>query len=275
MRALFALYAFAAYALFLAAFLYAIGFVGNLLVPKSIDSGAVDAPRMALLIDVILLGAFAIPHSVMARPAFKRWWTGFVPPAIERSTYVLVSSLLLCVLYRYWQPLPELVWHVEATIPAMALTGVFWLGWLIVLLSTFMISHFELFGLSQALRSHAESRAHSPVLVTRFLYRFVRHPIMLGFILAFWATPRMTVGHLLFAAMTTAYIVVGVLLEERDLVALFGRTYVDYRKRVPMLIPSGRSVGVDELTAAPPIAPALDALGRPIPASLKGASRGR
>ncbi|MBP8307937.1 MAG: isoprenylcysteine carboxylmethyltransferase family protein [Burkholderiaceae bacterium] len=273
MRAVFALYALVAYATFLVSFLYAIGFVGNLIVPKSIDSGVAGNSWIALLVDALLLGAFAIPHSVMARPAFKRWWAGIVPRAIERSTYVLVSSLLLGVMYRYWQPLPAVVWEVESALPATLLSGVFWLGWLIVLLSTFMISHFELFGLTQAMRSRAAAASHSPVLVTRFLYRFVRHPIMLGFLLAFWATPRMTLGHLLFAVMTTAYIVVGVLLEERDLVAIFGRAYLDYRKRVPMLIPSGRSVGVDELSAGAASPTAVDALGRPIPASLKRSSR--
>ncbi len=237
MRAVFALYAGLAYAIFLASFLYAIGFVGNLpLVPKSIDSGAPGALVPALIINLLALGAFAIQHSLMARPAFKRWWTRFVPVPMERSTYVLFASLLLFLLFAVWRPLPAPVWTVEAPLGSALLTGLSWVGWLIVLSSTFMINHFELFGLKQAIARHAQAET-PPALTTRYLYRFIRHPIMLGFIVAFWATPVMSQGHLLFAVMTTAYIFIGIAFEEHDMAATFGAAYRSYRERVPMILP--------------------------------------
>lgn len=231
-------YALICYIVFLASFLYAIGFVGDLFVPKTIDAPVAQTGWPALLIDALVLGAFALQHSVMARPAFKRWWTRFVAPSVERSTYVLLSSVLLGLVFVAWRPLPLPVWDVRGTPFAPLLLALQALGWLVVLLSTFMISHFELFGLTQAWRS---ARAQSPQpespFVERFFYRFVRHPIMLGFLIAFWATPTMSQGHLLFALLTSGYVLVGVRLEETDLRAKIGQDYEDYRARVPMLVP--------------------------------------
>jgi protein-S-isoprenylcysteine O-methyltransferase Ste14 len=238
MGALFSLYAAISYAIFLAAFLYAIGFVGNLWVPKGIDGPPGTAGQLgAFMVDCALLGLFAIQHSVMARSGFKRWWTRIVPAAVERATYVLLSSLLLALVFVAWQPMPATVWDVQGSRAGSILLALCALGWLVVLLSTFMISHFELFGLTQVWR-HLRGRAPAANGFREVLfYRFVRHPIMLGFIVAFWATPHMTVGHLLFALLTTGYILVGVHLEERDLLNAFGSTYAHYRRRVPMLVP--------------------------------------
>lgn len=237
MRLAIFIYGVLSYLVFLASFLYAIGFVGNFLVPKSIDTGTATGPVVAVIVNLILLGLFALQHSIMARPGFKRWWTRLIPPAAERSTYVLLSSLLLFLLYWLWQPLPAPVWSLENPVAVYLLWALFALGWLIVLLSTFMIDHFDLFGLKQVWlqlrgRDYTPPPFHCPAL-----YRVVRHPIMLGFVIAFWATPQMSVGHLLFALATTAYIVIGVWLEERDLVRAHGQQYRDYRQRVPMLLP--------------------------------------
>lgn len=238
-RLLTLLYSVAAYAIFLATFLYAIAFVAGVGVPCHIDQGPAAAWPVAVAIDAALLALFAMQHSVMARPAFKRWWTRFVPVAMERSTYVLASSLALLLLFWQWRPLPWLVWHVEAPGARAALWALYAVGWLLVLSSTFLINHFDLFGLRQAWRhAHGLGPAPDAPFVTRAFYRVVRHPIMLGFLIAFWATPTMSTGHLLFAAMTTGYILFAVkLLEERDLVAHFGDTYRDYQRRVPMLLP--------------------------------------
>jgi protein-S-isoprenylcysteine O-methyltransferase Ste14 len=231
-------YALTCYLVFLASFLYAIGFVGDMLVPKTIDAPVAQTGWPAFLVDALVLGAFAVQHSVMARPAFKRWWTRFVASPIERSTYVLLSSLLLGLVFVAWRPLPVLVWDVRSTPLEPILIALQVLGWLIVLLSTFMISHFELFGLTQAWRGARAQSPHTEApFVERFFYRFVRHPIMLGFLVAFWATPAMSQGHLLFALLTSGYILVGVHLEEADLRAKIGRDYEDYRARVPMLVP--------------------------------------
>jgi len=231
------LYGLFAYAVFFVTFLYSIGFVGGFVVPKTIDSGAAGSPATSLAIDALLLAVFAVQHSVMARPAFKRVWTRVVPKSIERSTYVLFSSAALVLLYWQWRPLPSIVWRTEGTGRAMLL-ALYGLGWLIVLLSTFMLSHFELFGLRQVWLAFRARSDGSPTHLERaWLYRFVRHPIMSGFLVAFWATPTMTEGHLLFSVATTAYILLGVRLEERDLVAVHGEAYRAYRREVPMLVP--------------------------------------
>ncbi|MCK1745574.1 isoprenylcysteine carboxylmethyltransferase family protein [Bradyrhizobium sp. 139] len=230
------LYAIVSYGVFTASFLYALGFVGNYVVPKSIDVGSHTNLSEAIVVDLLLLGLFAIQHSVMARPAFKRWWTKFLPVACQRSTYVLLSSLILLLLFWQWRPIPTPVWQASG-IAAWVLTGVHWLGWLIVLASTYMIDHFDLFGLRQAFFALRGAEMPGQSFRTPLLYKIVRHPLMLGFLLAFWATPEMTAGHLLFAVANTAYILVALQFEERDLVTEFGATYQQYRRRVPMLVP--------------------------------------
>jgi len=235
-RRLILLYAIASYAAFLVSFLCAVGFVGNYLLPKSIDVGGPTNLGEAIVVDLLLLATFAIQHTIMARPAFKHGWAKVLPAACQRSTYVLLSSLILLLLFWQWRPIPTPIWRIDG-IAASLLTGVYWLGWLLVLASTFMIDHFDLSGLRQAFFALRDAEAPGPSFRTPLLYKIVRHPLMLGFLLAFWATPEMTAGHLLFAIMTTAYILVGLRFEERDLVAQFGATYQQYRSRVPMLLP--------------------------------------
>ena len=232
------IYGIISYIVFLIAFLYAIGFVGNIFVPKSIDSGAETTLISSLFINVILLSAFALQHSIMARPAFKKWFTTIISPAMERSTYILLSSLALLLIYWQWQPNATIVWETENEIAINVLTGIFFLGWLIVLLSTFMINHFELFGLAQIFDNLRNKQTPNPKFQTNYLYKIVRHPIMLGFIIAFWSTPTMTVGHLLFSIVTTIYILIAVkYLEEKDLRKFIGEKYETYQKEVPMIVP--------------------------------------
>jgi methanethiol S-methyltransferase len=231
------LYGVIAYLAFLVTVLYAIGFVGSLVVPKAIDDGAVVPVVLALVINVLLMSLFAIQHSVMARPQFKQWWTRFVPKSIERATYVLLASLVLLLLFWQWRPIPMVVWQIDQPQVAAAVTALSFVGWLIVFGSTFLINHFELFGLHQVANNLTGRPMPTPRFRTPLLYGFVRHPLYLGFIIAFWAAPTMTFGHLLFAAVTTAYILVAIQLEERDLVDVFGDDYRRYKTRVSMLVP--------------------------------------
>jgi protein-S-isoprenylcysteine O-methyltransferase Ste14 len=238
------LYGVVSYAIFFGTFLYAIGFVGNLGVAKSLDGVPVGPLGTSLLVNLGLLGLFAVQHSVMARPAFKRWWTRIVPPAAERSTYVLASSLALILLFWQWRPLGGVVWDVQDPIGRAILFGGFAFGWLLVLASTFLINHFDLFGLRQVWL-HLRGTPYRPLpFETPGLYRVVRHPLYVGWFFAFWATPTMTVTHLLFAGMTTAYILIAIRLEERDLAELHPE-YEAYRQRVPMLIPGVRRAAAD------------------------------
>ena len=236
-RILIFLYSLVSYGIFFASFLYAIGFTGNVWVSKSIDTLTSSDVTQAIITDLVLLSLFALQHSVMARPAFKKWWTQFIPQPIERSTYVLFSSLLLFLLYSQWQSIPEVVWQVNHPIGTLLLTGLFGFGWMTVLVSTFMIDHFELFGLRQGFQFFLNQPEPQTSFKTPGLYKWVRHPIMLGFIIGFWATPVMTWGHFLFAAVTTAYILVAIQLEERDLMSTFGSTYEHYKKQTGMLLP--------------------------------------
>ncbi len=235
-RTLALIYGVLVYAFSFLTILYAIAFVGDLPAPRTLDRGPQGLMLPAFLVDLLLLGLFALQHSAMARPAFKRWWVRTIPQPIERSTYVLASSLVLALLFWAWRPLPGVVWSVGG-VSAVLLRAVFWLGWVVVLVSTFLISHFELFGVSQVWANFSRRAAEPQAFRTPLLYGFVRHPIYLGFMLAFWAAPVMTAGHLLFATATLAYILVAIQLEEHDLIGTFGEPYLAYRRRVSMLIP--------------------------------------
>lgn len=239
------LYGIVAYLFFFVTFLYAIGFVEDLLAPTTIDgaAGASAAPLLqALIVNLALMSIFAIQHSVMARQQFKRWWTKYVPASVERTTYVLLATLALALLIWQWRPMPGIVWQIADPQLAAAVTGLSFFGWLIVLTSTFLINHFEFLGLHQVANNLSGRPMPAPRFRTPLLYQFVRHPIYLGFIIAFWSAPTMTQGHLLFAAVTTAYILVGIWLEELDLIAVFGDDYRRYRERVSMLLPWRKSV---------------------------------
>jgi len=243
-------YGLAAYCAFFGTILYTIGFVSGFGVPKTIDTGQSSPIGEALIVNILLLSLFAVQHSAMARKPFKRWLEQFIPSVIERSTYVFFSSLALILLFWQWRPISAVVWQVSEPTLATALIGLSLFGWLLVFASTFLISHFELFGLRQVVLNLTGQRPAEPQFRTPLLYKIVRHPLYLGFVIAMWATPVMTAGHLLFAVGTTAYILAGIALEERDLIALFGEEYKRYRQRVPMLVPFLRKQNLDRAEQA-------------------------
>ena len=231
------LYGIVSYGAFLGVCVYALGFFGGFLAPTTLDGEPTRPFLQALAIDVALLGLFAIQHSVMARPTFKRWWTRFVPEPIERSTYVLVSSLLVAALFWLWEPIGGVVWSAPEGLARNAVIGVYLFGWALLLYSTFLIDHFDLFGLRQVWRGLKGDSYRPPQFYTPSLYKLVRHPLYVGWLTIFWAAPTMTVAHLIFALATTAYILIAIQLEERNLVDAFGERYLTYRRNTPMLIP--------------------------------------
>lgn len=237
------LYGVLAYFVFFGTILYMIGFVGNLWVPKSVDTGAVGSPGTSVVINVLLIFLFALQHTIMARPAFKEWWTQFVPKPIERSTFVLLAGIFLILLFWQWRPLPSVVWQISRPAVIYILYGVFILGWVTVFFSTFIINHFDLFGLRQVYL-YLKKQEYTPVpFQVASLYKIVRNPLMLGFILAFWATPLMTQGHLLFSVTWTVYILVGIQFEERTLMKVLGQEYIQYRYQTSMIMPLPKLLG--------------------------------
>jgi protein-S-isoprenylcysteine O-methyltransferase Ste14 len=245
-KTFFLIYGVISYAIFFGTFCYAVGFVSTLVVPKHIDSIPDSPLGFALLVNAGLLSLFALQHSIMARPAFKQWWTRFVPTPIERSTYVLLSSLCLILLFSYWQPLGGVIWQVESGTAQVILKSLCLFGFGIVLISTFQINHFDLFGLRQVWLYFLGKTYESLSFRTPFFYKYVRHPLYLGFLIAFWSTPVMTAAHLFFAVMTTAYILTAIQFEERDLIKHFGEKYQDYKRSAPMLIPFTKTVKVKD-----------------------------
>jgi protein-S-isoprenylcysteine O-methyltransferase Ste14 len=240
-KTLILLYGVISYVFFFGTFLYAFGFVGNLFVPKTIDGPPQSSLAQAILINASLLLLFALQHSIMARPAFKAKWTKLIPEPIERSTYVLFSSLCLLLLVWQWQPMGGFIWSVENTVGKNILAALFISGWLIVLLSTFMINHFDLFGLRQVWFYFIGKRYEPLQFRVPFFYKYVRHPLYLGWLISFWATPVMSAAHLLFAILTTGYIFTAIYFEERDLISHFGVKYSEYKKKVPMILPFGKN----------------------------------
>jgi len=236
-KTIFLLYGIVSYALFFGTYCYAVGFVTNLVVPSSLDGIRSTSVSEALLINIGLLVLFALQHSIMARPAFKKWWTTYVPEPIERSTYVLLSSICMILLFSYWQPMGGMVWSFESTIVYWVLQGISLLGFVVVLISTFLINHFDLFGLRQVWMYFTGKPYTHLKFRTPFFYKYVRHPLYLGWMIAFWATPTMTIAHFLFAAICTGYMLTAIRLEEKDLVVVFGNDYIQYKKKAPMLFP--------------------------------------
>jgi methanethiol S-methyltransferase len=250
------LYGVVCYAAFLGSFSYAVLFIANLLVPKTVDSGVAGSPLTAVLINSLLFSVFAVQHSVMARRGFKQWWTRIVPQYVERSTFVLAASLALALVLWQWRPIPQVIWDLRGSIVATVLQVLFWGGWAILLLSSFLINHFELFGLHQTWANLRKSEVPRQAFHTPSLYRMVRHPLYLGFIISFWSAPVMTVGHLLFSVACTGYILVGIYFEERDLIHAFGERYLEYKRRVPMLIPLGGRSEKASVQSIRPVEPA-------------------
>ncbi len=240
-RLLTLVYGVGSYLFFFLTFLYLIGFVGNWVVPKTIDSGvAAGSMGAAIAVNLGLLGLFAVQHTIMARIGFKKWWTRIIPPQVERSTFVLLATGILALMVWQWRPMPEMIWRIENPFAVALLSGISLAGWGIVLISTFLIDHFELFGLRQTVFYAIGREAEQPQFRERLFYKWVRHPLMSGFLIAFWFTPVMTQGHLLFAVANTVYILIGIQIEERTLIHLHGEHYESYRKRVSALFPMGR-----------------------------------
>ena len=237
MRVIFFLYGLFCYFMFLAVFLYIIGFVGNFLVPKTMDSGSEIHWLTASATNLALLGLFALQHSVMARPSFKKWWTAIIPEVIERSTYVMATNVVLVALIYFWQPVNIVIWNLSGESYVPFIWAICAIGWMIVLISTFLLDHFELFGLKQVYCNLRGQKMENVPFRTPLFYKHVRHPIYFGFAVAFWATPTMTAAHLLFAVGATGYSLFGAVLEERDLVTKFKSEYQEYQKKVPMLFP--------------------------------------